>query len=57
MPKVKVVDMAGKEVGALTLSDKVFGAEVNGAGPPHRCKSLPSKSETGHAVHAYPYGG
>ena len=23
--------MAGKEVGALTLSDKVFGAEVNGA--------------------------
>ena len=31
MPKVKVVDMAGKEVGALTLSDKVFGAEVNGA--------------------------
>lgn len=31
MPNVKVVDMAGKEVGALTLSDKVFGAEVNGA--------------------------
>ena len=31
MPNVKVVDMAGKEVGELTLSDKVFGAEVNGA--------------------------
>jgi large subunit ribosomal protein L4 len=28
---MKVVDMAGKEVGEITLSDKVFGAEVNGA--------------------------
>jgi large subunit ribosomal protein L4 len=27
---MKVVDMAGKEVGEITLSDKVFGAEVNG---------------------------
>jgi len=26
---MKVVDMAGKEVGEITLSDKVFGAEVN----------------------------
>ena len=28
---MKVVDMAGKEVGEITLSDKVFGAEVNEA--------------------------
>ena len=31
MPSIKVVDMTGKEVSTLTLSDKVFGAEVNGA--------------------------
>ena len=31
MPNMKVVDMAGKEVGEITLSDKVFGAEVNAA--------------------------
>ena len=31
MPNVKVVDMAGKEVGEISLSDVVFGAEVNGA--------------------------
>ena len=31
MPNMKVVDMAGKEVGEITLSDKVFGAEVNEA--------------------------
>ena len=29
MPNMKVVDMAGKEVGEITLSDKVFGADVN----------------------------
>ena len=29
MPEIKVVNMAGKEVGKMTLSDKVFGAEVN----------------------------
>lgn len=29
MPEIKIVNMAGKEVGAMTLSDKVFGAEVN----------------------------
>ncbi len=28
---MKVVDMAGKEVGEITLSDKLFGAEVNEA--------------------------
>ena len=28
MPNVKVVDMAGKEVGSMQLSEKVFGAEV-----------------------------
>ena len=28
---MKVVDMAGKEVGEITLSDKVFGAPVNAA--------------------------
>ena len=31
MPNIKVVDMAGKEVGEITLSDKVFGATVNAA--------------------------
>ena len=31
MPNVKVVNMKGAEVGAMDLSDKVFGAEVNGA--------------------------
>ena len=31
MPNVKVFDMAGKEVGEISLSDVIFGAEVNGA--------------------------
>ena len=31
MPNVKVFDMAGKEVGDITLSDVIFGSEVNGA--------------------------
>ena len=31
MPNLKVVDMSGKEVGDIALSDKVFGAEINGA--------------------------
>ncbi|MCD7776704.1 MAG: 50S ribosomal protein L4 [Firmicutes bacterium] len=31
MPNIKVVDMAGKEVGSMDLSDKVFGADVNEA--------------------------
>ena len=31
MPNIKVVDMAGKEVGEITLSDVVFGAQVNEA--------------------------
>lgn len=31
MPNVNVVDMAGKKVGTIELSDKVFGAEVNPA--------------------------
>ena len=31
MPNMKVVDMAGKEVGEIALSDKVFGAAVNEA--------------------------
>ena len=29
MPNMKVVDMAGKEVGEIMLSDMIFGAEVN----------------------------
>lgn len=29
MPEIKVVDMAGKEVGKVALSDRVFAAEVN----------------------------
>ena len=31
MPIVKIVNMAGKEVGEITLSDVIFGREVNGA--------------------------
>ncbi len=31
MPNVKVLNMAGKEVGEISLSDVIFGAEVNGA--------------------------
>ena len=31
MPNMKVVDMAGKEVGEIALSETVFGAEVNEA--------------------------
>ena len=31
MPNINVVDMAGKVVGTIDLSDKVFGAEVNEA--------------------------
>ena len=31
MPNRKVMDMAGKEVGEISLSDAVFGAEVNSA--------------------------
>lgn len=31
MPNVNVLNMAGKEVGEITLSDKVFGTEVNSA--------------------------
>ncbi len=31
MPNMKVVNMAGKEVGEIALSEKVFGAEVNGS--------------------------
>ena len=31
MPNIKIVDMAGKEVGEIALSEKVFGKEVNEA--------------------------
>ncbi len=31
MPNMKVLDMSGKEVGTMTLSDAVFGAQVNEA--------------------------
>ena len=31
MPNVKVMDMAGKNVGEITLSDVIFGADVNEA--------------------------
>ena len=31
MPNVKVVNMTGKEVGEIALSDVIFGAEVNEA--------------------------
>ena len=31
MPVVKIVNMSGAAVGELTLNDKIFGADVNGA--------------------------
>ena len=31
MPNIKVMDMTGKEVGTMALSDVIFGAEVNKA--------------------------
>ena len=31
MPEIKVLNMAGKEVGTMTLSDLVFAADINGA--------------------------
>ena len=31
MPNIKVMDMTGKEVGEMMLSDVIFGADVNGA--------------------------
>ena len=31
MPQVKVFNMAGSEVGTMDLSEKIFGAEINGA--------------------------
>ena len=31
MPEIKVVNMAGAEVGSMTLSDTVFASDVNGA--------------------------
>ena len=31
MPVVKILNMSGNEVGELTLNDKLFGADVNGA--------------------------
>ncbi|MBQ2805937.1 MAG: 50S ribosomal protein L4 [Clostridia bacterium] len=31
MPQVKVYNMAGSEVGTMALSEKIFGADVNGA--------------------------
>jgi len=31
MPVVKIVNMSGNEVGEITLNDKLFGADVNGA--------------------------
>lgn len=31
MPVVKIVNMSGAEVGELTLNDKIFGADINGA--------------------------
>ncbi len=31
MPNIKVMDMTGKEVGEMTLSDVIFGAEINKA--------------------------
>ena len=57
MPEIKVLNMAGAEVGKMDLSDKVFGAEVKTSSPPFCCKSVPYESETGHTVHSDPHRG
>lgn len=30
MPEIKVLNMAGENVGTMTLSDAVFAADING---------------------------
>lgn len=57
MPNIAVVDMAGKSVGEITLSDAVFGIKPNAADYARGGCKLPCKSASGHAVHSDSYRG
>ena len=50
MPKVTVLDMAGKEVSKIDLSDAVFGIEPNKAVMHDMVKKLSCKSASRHTI-------
>ena len=52
MPKINVVDMAGKVVSELELNENVFGIEPNKTAM-LRCSQLPRKPASGYSVHTY----
>ena len=54
MPKVAVLDMAGKEVGKIDLSDAVFGIEPNAAVMHDGGCELPGQPAPGHTVGSDP---
>ena len=47
MANIAVVDMAGKNVGEITLNDAIFGIEPNAV--------VMHESASGHTVHLNPY--
>ena len=47
MPKATVLDMAGKEVGSIDLSDAVFGIEPNVAVMLHMVKNYLANQRQG----------
>ena len=47
MPKVAVLDMAGKEVGQIELSEAVFGVEPNSSVMLHMVKNYLAKQRQG----------
>ena len=50
MPKVTVLDMAGKEVSKIDLSDAVFGIEPNKAVMHDMREKLSCKSASRHTI-------
>ena len=54
MPNLKVVDMTGKEVGNIELSDAVFGAEVNADVLHTAVKVYLANQRQGNTVHSDP---
>ena len=57
MPIVKIVNMAGNEVGELTLNDKLFGADINGAVLHAAVRTYLMNQRQGYSVHSYPHRG
>ena len=51
MPNLKVLNMAGAEVGTIELSDEVFGAEVNGAVLHSAVRAYLDESAAGYTVY------